>query len=231
MTTEQTSNNGGQHATGKPIAKMELPAGWANLNQRYPQLNHGVDARDIKRNLGKWGHPIQGYILGEMSMPATIPDPDTGELKPWNALCIELTRPHPVTEPDPESPDRVVDRMAKVGERVIMSITSAVDSLRDRGLQRILDDLEDRQVVHEVIMQPQAGKTRDGGRALWLYPTFSVSPLPPIKREAHHVVVLSTRKADKPAVAAAKPAPSLTPFDDKGAAGQSAQQPAHAGKS
>jgi hypothetical protein len=206
MASKKAENGSGHDEAGGAASTDEMPAGLVNLAARFAQYDPGIDARDIKKNFGKWGAVVHGYVLGILNMPATIPDEQTGEFKEWHALCIQLIKPCPTKVQDPENPDRMVERMAGVGEKIIMSMTSALDSLKERGLQRILDDIEEKGVVTECYIKPQASKTK-AGRALWVFPTFGAGN--PIPRTPDQVVSLPAVK--KPALPAAA-APSHTPF-------------------
>ncbi len=201
-----------EHSQSIPPA---IPAGLVNLAARYPQYDAGFDGRDTKKNYGRKGAPIHGYLLGILSMPATIQDPETGEFKVWDALCFELVSPCPIKVQDPENPDRTLEGTAAVGDRVILSMTSAIESLRERGLQTLLDNLESKMEIAECYIVPQVSKTK-AGRALWIFPVFAVGN--PVKREARHVVSLpQARRAPQLGTGAAMP--SHRPFvEENGAA-------------
>jgi hypothetical protein len=169
-TASQPAGNGGKGAppaspppAGAPAAARKMPHGLINMSARYAQYDPGIDTRDIKRNLGKKGAILHGYLLGRLEMPSTIEDDETGEVKPWSTLCIELLEECPAKYPDPEDPQRIETRTAAIGERIVLTITSAVQSLYARGLENALADTEN---VYEVWIQPQAGKTQ-GNRSLW----------------------------------------------------------------
>lgn len=186
-----------------------IPAGLVNLAARYPQYDAGFDGRDTKKNYGKKGAVIHGYLLGILSMPQTIQDPETGEFKAWDALCFELIEPCPIKVQDPENPDRQIEGTAAVGDRIIMSMTSAVDSLRERGLQTLLDNLDDKQIITECYIVPQVSKTK-AGRALWIFPVFAVGN--PVKRESRHVVSLPAARRVPQLAAAPAAMPNHRPF-------------------
>jgi hypothetical protein len=163
--------------------KRQPPGGGINLSARYPQYEAGVDARDIKKAIGKWGNVVHGFLLGKLHMPATIAD-ENGEFKPWTALCFELLEECPAKFPDPENAERVVVKNAPVGSRIIMTLTTTLESLYDRGLKDALEDVEN---VYEIWLQPQAGKTKNN-QSLWLYPEFHIMKKLPRKQEQRLVL-------------------------------------------
>lgn len=170
-------------------APRTIPKGLINLSERFPQYEPGVDARDIKKNLHRKGNVLHGYLLAELVMPATIADQETGELKEWRALCFELIDPCPGRFQDPENPDRVEERVVPAGGKMLLTKTTAMASLFERGLELALRDPDQ---VYEVYLEPQVGKTK-GGQSLWLFPVCGVGN--PIKRESKHMVTLPAARA------------------------------------
>jgi hypothetical protein len=185
-TTNPTQNKQSPAAAAAPPApkKRQVPAGLVNLSERYPQYEPGVDARDIKKNYGKDGNVLHGYLLAELTMPATIADDETGELKPWIALCFELIEPCEGRFQDDDNPDRVVTKTVPAGGKMIVTKSTAMQTLFERGLSRALADPDK---VYECYIVPQVSKTKQG-RALWIFPECYVGN--PIKREARHMVAL-----------------------------------------
>jgi hypothetical protein len=189
MTTSAPNTSKGNApppAAAAPAApkKRQIPAGLVNLSERYPQYEPGIDARDIKKNYGKDANVLHGYLLAELTMPATIADDETGEFKPWIALCFELIEPCEGRFQDENNPDRVETRMVPKGGKMIVTKTTAMQTLFERGLSRALQDPDQ---VYECYIVPQASKTKNG-RALWIFPECYVGN--PIKRETRHMVAL-----------------------------------------
>lgn len=147
-------------------AKREAPKGFVNLSARYPKYDPGVDGRK-KENVGAFGAVVHGYALGTLNMPETIPDPVTGELKPWDVLVVELLEPCPAYLEE----DGV--QMRPAGSCIIMTITTALESAIGRN--RLAPVLESSEKVARIFIQPQVSKTK-AGLSLWTYPTFAVDP-------------------------------------------------------
>lgn len=158
-----------------------LPAGLANLSARFPQYDPGVDARN-RSNIGKKGNIIHGYLLGRVALPATITDKETGEMKDWNALVIELIKPCPAKTLDSNGTASSIT--ANAGDRIVVSETAAIVSLYGRGLDNAFLD---RKNVYEVYIEPLVSETR-GKQSLWTFPIFAVGN--PIPRTSKHLVAL-----------------------------------------
>ncbi len=192
-------------AAAAPAQVKGPPPGLINLSQRYPQYEPGIDTRDVKKNFGKFGNIIHGTLLGQLSMPETIEDEATGAKRPWNVLVIELKQECAAKYQNPENPDMVDVKTAKVGERIILTKTAVIESMNLRGLD---DALNDHEHVYEIYIKPQAGATRDRSRSLWQYPEFLIGNK--VRRKPDQMVSLAAPKA----AAAALPAGnSRVPFD------------------
>jgi len=207
MTTSQPQQ---QHTNQKPgapppsgSAKPKKPEGLVNLAERMPQYEPGIDARDIKKNLGKTANVLYGYFLGEMAMPETIPDEETGEMKPWDVLVFELLAPCEGRYPDEENPDRVVTKIVPAGSRMIMTKSTTVVSMLERSK---FYEKTDPNMVYEFYIEPKVGKTRQG-RSLWTYNEFSYGRA--AKREPRHNVGILPTPPPKPQLPAAAPVPQL----------------------
>jgi hypothetical protein len=151
---------------------FQRPTGLTNLAAKYPKYD-GVDPRTAKP--GTKGHPIYGYLLGWVALPATIED-EEGNLKPWNGFVVELLDVCPVTMPDDKEGETV---MAKKGDRIVVTETKVLERYRPLAF--------DEKLVYEFYLEPVAGKTKKG-RAILLFPVVESGK--PIARLASHDVTM-----------------------------------------
>jgi hypothetical protein len=148
---------------------FQRPEGLISLIRRYPQYDPGFDVRD-RRMTGKKAAPIHGLLLGAKDLPATIADPATGELRPWNVLVVELLQPCPVKDAG-KTPAEDRRRIAKPPEHIIITSTAALDSIRERfGLDAAMNAPER---VYELYCEPVASVTR-AGLSLWVFDAFEM---------------------------------------------------------
>ena len=148
--------------------KFVRPTGLTNIAAKYPKFDGG-DARVLKENTKV--HPIHGYLLAVIDLPSTIKDPATGQFRPWTAAVFELIQAAPVEDPDGTK------RMAKIGERIIVTESAA--------LGRYLDAADDPRYVHEFYIEPMTSRTK-AGMNLWIYPTVETGRFIP-RTEKHRV--------------------------------------------
>jgi hypothetical protein len=202
--------SGASAASNAPPASM--PAHLINLSEKYPRYNPGIDVRD-RRNHGKKGVPLHGYLLGQLDMPATIVDPDTGEYKPWTALCIELISDCPGDFADDADPNKIETKMCHKGDRVIITKSTVIESADDRGLKAALEDVDH---VYEIYIEPVAWHTKDGSKSLWKFPVLGIcKKKDALARGDHQHVQLVSRSAPAKQLEPGngRPAPSRVPFD------------------
>ena len=156
-------------ATEPEIPQFVRPEGLISLTKRYAQYDPGIDARD-RRNKGQRGAPLHGLLVGSRSLPATIADPVTGELKPWDVLVIELLQPAPVKEAG-SNPNEDKRRIAMPPEHIIITSSTAINSIRERyGLDAAIESPD---LIFELYVEPEASQTK-AGFSLWTFPTFEM---------------------------------------------------------
>lgn len=161
-------------STPEVAPKVVRPEGLINLMAKYPQYNGG-DARIAK--VGTKGPPVHGYMLGFIDLPKTIKDPQTGELKDWTGIVIELLQPAPAD--DPNADDDAPPVWMKKGDRIIVTVSKVLERPEIRAAA------DHPRAVFECYFEPVVSKTREG-RSLWTYPVFDIGK--PIPRQPTHQV-------------------------------------------
>lgn len=159
----------------------------------YTPLLEGGDARTLR--LGTKGAPIHGYFLGSMNLPSTQTEADGVTPKPWVGIVIELLQPCPVKE---GSAENVTRRMAKKGERVIFTESTA--------FQRFTKVADHGSKVFEGFVEPKVGQNKKGQR-LWMYEDVRFGR--PLARTDQHIIAAESLVPDEEELSAAPSVPAL----------------------